>query len=204
LSTDLESRAFLGRGVTDLYGRLLGRVIGIDRSPYGELEGVQIEAVAGNILVAKTRQIALTPKTVTLTPEWKLDVDDIISELTLLRKRVTALESLKDSHEIDAEIYAELLDAQRSVYFDKVKAAEALARSMKGRLGDISGQISSLTKYLVQTKLGHKSGEVDDASLRLAQESIEPSLRPLIAEKNDLTSELKVLERILPTRVDVS
>jgi CdvA-like coiled-coil domain len=187
-----------------LYGRILGRVIGIDRNPYGELEGVQIEAVAGNILVAKTRQLALTPKAVTLTPEWKLDVDDIISELTLLRKRVTALESLKDTREIDGEIYAELLDAQRSGYLDKVKAAEALARSMKMHLGDISGQLSSLTRFLVQAKLGHKSGEVDDASLKLAQESIEPSLRPLIAEKNDLTSELKGLERILPARVEVT
>jgi len=57
--------------------------------------------VAGNgILTAGARQIALTPKNITLTPEWKVESQDIISELTILRKRVTALESLKDAKEI--------------------------------------------------------------------------------------------------------
>ena len=194
----------LGRSATDVYGRLLGRIIGIDRNPYGEWEGVQIEAVGGNILTAKTRQIALTPKRVTLTPEWKLDAQEIVSELSTLRKRVIALESLKDSSEIDKEIYSELLDAQKTGYLDRVKSGEALADSMKARLGEISGQISSLTKYLVHARLGHKSGEVDDASLKLAQDSIQPSLRPLIAERNDLAGELKSLQKILPARVEIS
>ncbi len=194
----------LGRSATDVYGRLLGRIIGIDRNPYGEWEGVQIEAVGGNILTAKTRQIALTPKSATVTPEWKLDVQEIVSELSTLRKRVIALESLKDSNEIDKEIYSELLDAQKAGYLDRVKSGEALADSMKARLGEISGQISSLTKYLVHARLGHKSGEVDDASLKLAQDSIQPSLRPLIAERNDLADELKSLQKILPARVEIS
>jgi len=160
--------------------------------------------VGGNILTAKTRQIALTPKSVTLTPEWKLDAQEIVSELSTLRKRVVALESLKDSNEIDKEIYSELLDAQKAGYLDRVKSGEALADSMKARLGEISGQISSLTKYLVHARLGHKSGEVDDASLKLAQDSIQPSLRPLIAERNDLADELKSLQKILPARVEIS
>ncbi len=190
--------------MTDVYGRLLGRIIGIDRNPFGELEGVQIEAVGGNILTAKTRQVALTPKTVTVTPEWKLDALDVISELSTLHKRVVALDSLKDSNEIDGEIYAELLEAQKEGYLDKVKGGQALANSMKARLGELSGQISSLTKYLVHARLGHKSGEVDDASLKLAQDSIQPSLRPLIAERNDLAAELKSLQKILPARVEIS
>ncbi len=160
--------------------------------------------MGGNILTAKTRQIALTPKSVTLTPEWKLDAQEIVSELSTLRKRVIALESLKDSSEIDKEIYSELLDAQKAGYLDRVKSGEALADSMKARLGEISGQISSLTKYLVHARLGHKSGEVDDASLKLAQDSIQPSLRPLIAERNDLAGELKSLQKILPARVEIS
>ena len=160
--------------------------------------------MGGNILTAKTRQIALTPKSVTLTPEWKLDAQEIVSELSTLRKRVVALESLKDSNEIDKEIYSELLDAQKAGYLDRVKSGEALADSMKARLGEISGQISSLTKYLVHARLGHKSGEVDDASLKLAQDSIQPSLRPLIAERNDLADELKSLQKILPARVEIS
>ena len=168
------------------------------------MEGVQVEAVGGNIVASKSRQLALTPKSITLTPAWKLDSQDVVSELSLLRKRISALESLRDSREIDGDIYAELLESQKAGYLDKVKSAEALAGSMKSKLGEITGQISSLTKYLVNAKLDHKSGELDGVSLKLAEESIEPTLRPLIAERNDLAVSLKSLELVLPGRVTVT
>jgi CdvA-like coiled-coil domain len=204
VSSELETRALLGHAVIDVYGRSLGRVIGIERNPFGELEGVQVEAPGGQILTAKTRQLALTPKTITLTPNWKLESEDIVSELSLLRKRVSALESLNETKEIDNEIYSELVDSQKIGYYEKVKVAEALASSMKRRLSEVTENISSLTRYLVNAKLDHKSGELDDDSLKLAQSSIEPTLRPLIAERTDLANSLKLVEQVLPARVNVS
>lgn len=203
ISPELETRALLGHPVTDTYGRNLGRVIGIERNPFGELESIQVESTAGQIVIAKSRQVALTPKTITLTPDWKLESEDIISELGLLRKRIGALESLKEAKEIDNEIYSELVESQRAGYLDKVKAAETLAASMKNRLLEVTRNIVSLTRYLVNAKLDNKSGELDDESLKLAQGSIEPTLRPLIAEKTDLASSLKTLEQVLPSRVTV-
>ena len=196
--TELESKALLGKGATDLYGRRLGRVIGIDRTPFGELAGVQIESVGGPILTAKTRQVAITPKTVTVTPEWKLSSRETISELATLRKRVEALESLRNSKEIDPEIYIELLEAQKEGYLDRVKAGQSLLGSMKTRTSELNSQISSLTKYLIHARLGHKSGEVDEESLKLAQDSITPVLRPLISERNDLVAEIENLRKTLP------
>ncbi len=114
------------------------------------------------------------------------------------------MESLKDTQEIDKEIYAEILQVQKNGYLERVTAAEALANSMKTKLGQIGGQVSSLTRYLVNAKLGYKSGELDAFSLKLAQESIEPSLRPLLAEKNDITSCLTSLEKVLPARVSIN
>ena len=204
LSSELETKALLGRSVNDIYGRLLGRVIGIERNPFGEMEGVQVEATGGIIMTAKARQMALTPKTITISPEWKLESEDIISELTLLRKRVGALESLKDSREIDGEIYSELLESQKAGYMDKVKLATALVNTMRSRLNELTGQITSLTRYLINAKLDHKSGELDDDSLKLAQGSIEPSLRPLIAERNDLTASIRIVEQVLPSKVTIN
>lgn len=203
ITSELETKALLGHSVVDTYGRSLGKVIGIERNAFGELESVQVEAPGGQIAIAKARQIALTPKNITLTPEWKLESEDIISELSILRKRIGALESLKETKEIDSEIYSELVESQKAGYLDKVKNAEALTISMKRRLSEVTGNISSLTKYLVNAKLDHKSGDLDDESLKLAQSSIEPTLRPLIAEKTDLSGSLKTLEQALPPRVAV-
>jgi len=204
ITSELETKALLGHSVIDTYGRSLGRVIGIERNAFGELESVQVEAAGGQIAIAKARQIALTPKSITLTPEWKLESEDIISELSLLRKRISALESLKETKEIDNEIYVELVDSQKAGYLEKVRTAEALAASMKRRLSEVADNISSLTRYLVNAKLDHKSGDLDDESLKIAQGSIEPTLHPLIAEKADLSVSLKTLEQILPSRVTVA
>ena len=203
ITSELETKALLGHSVIDTYGRSLGRVIGIERNAFGELESVQVEAAGGQIAIAKARQIALTPKSITLTPEWKLESEDIISELSLLRKRISALESLKETKEIDNEIYVELVDSQKAGYLEKVKTAEALAASMKRRLSEVADNISSLTRYLVNAKLDHKSGDLDDESLKIAQGSIEPTLHPLIAEKADLSVSLKTLEQTLPSRVTI-
>ena len=204
VSTELETKALLGHVVIDVYGRSLGRVIGIERNPFGELEGVQVEAPGGQILTAKTRQLALTPKSITLTPTWKLESEDIVSELSLLRKRISALESLNQSKEIDEQIYSELVDSQKSGYYEKVKVAEALAASMKRRISEVTESMSSLTRYLVNAKLDHKSGELDDDSLKLAESSIEPTLRPLLAERTDLANSLKLVEQVLPAKVNVT
>ncbi len=203
ISPELETRNLLAHSVVDTYGRSLGRVIGIERNAFGELESVQVEAPGGQIVIAKARQIALTPRSITLTPDWKLESADVISELTILRKRISALESLKESKEIDGEIYSELVDSQKAGYLDKVKAAETIAATMKRRLSEVTSQISSLTRYLVNAKLDHKSGELDDESLKLAEGSIEPTLKPLIAEKADIATSLKTLEQVLPSRVSV-
>jgi hypothetical protein len=203
ITSELETKALLGHSVIDTYGRSLGRVIGIERNAFGELESIQVEAAGGQIAIAKARQIALTPKSITLTPEWKLESEDIISELSLLRKRIGALESLRETKEIDSEIYVELVDSQKAGYLEKVKSAEALAASMKRRLSEVADNISSLTRYLVNAKLDHKSGDLDDESLKIAQGSIEPTLHPLIAEKADLSVSLKTLEQILPSRVTI-
>lgn len=203
MAPELETKALLGHSVIDTYGRSLGKVIGIERNAFGELESVQVEAAGGQIAIAKARQIALTPKSITLTPEWKLESEEIISELTILRRRIGALESLKEAKEIDNEIYSELVESQKQGYLEKVKVAETLANSIKRRLSEVKDNMSSLTRYLVNAKLDNKSGELDDESLRIAQGSIEPTLRPLMAEKVDLAGSLKTLEQILPSRVTI-
>ncbi len=197
LSNEMETRALLGRNVTDSYGRNLGRVIGLEKNHFGELEAVQVEALAGQIVSAKTRQLSVTPKSVSLTPEWKLDANDLVQELSILLKRVSALEALRSSGEIGGEVYNELLSAQKTGYVEKLHSGRQLLESMSQRHAGITAQISTLTKYLANAKLDHKSGILDESSFKIAEQSLKPTLAPLIMEKADLASTMKQLETIL-------
>ena len=203
-SPELEAKAFLGKGITDVYGRALGRIIGVNRNQFGEMEGLEVESQGGNVIDVPSKSIMLTPKTITAAPEWKVDAHELTSEIATVKKRIVALEGLRDKGDVDREIYEELLEAQRSGYLSKIKQTEALVGSIRSRLERTNNQLTSLTKHLVNAKLDYQSGEIDEASMKLAVGSIEPSLKPLIAEKNDLSSTLKTLEDMLPSHVRTS
>ena len=204
LSPELEAKALLGKSISDVYGRSLGRIIGINRNQFGEMEGLEVESPGGNVIDIPSKSIMLTPKMVTATPEWKVDAHELTGEIATVKKRIVALEGLRGKGDVDGEIYEELLEAQRSGYLSKVKQIEALVGALRVKLERTNNQLTSLTKHLVNAKLDYQSGEIDEASMKLAVGSIEPSLKPLIAEKNDLSSTLKTLEDLLPAHVRAS
>jgi len=204
LSPELEAKALLGKSISDVYGRSLGRIIGVNRNQFGEMEGLEVESPGGNVIDIPSKSIMLTPKMVTATPEWKVDAHELTGEIATVKKRIVALEGLRGKGDVDGEIYEELLEAQRSGYLSKVKQTEALVGSLRAKLERTNNQLTSLTKHLVNAKLDYRSGEIDEASMKLAVGSIEPSLKPLIAEKNDLSSTLKTLEDLLPAHVRAS
>ena len=201
MSPELEAKALLSKMVTDVYGRSLGHVIGVNRNQYGEMEGLEIESLGGNVIDVPAKSIMLTPKTITVTPEWKLDAQQVVSEITTVKKRLLALEGLRGKGDVEIEIYQELLEGQESGYLSKVKEAEAIANTVRTKLDYTNHRLSSLTRHLVNAKLDHQSGMIDEASFKLALGSIEPSIKPLIMEKNDLSTTLKSLENLIPTRV---
>jgi len=204
LSPELEAKALLGKSISDVYGRPLGRIIGVNRNQFGEMEGLEVESPGGNVIDIPSKSIMLTPKMVTATPEWKVDANELSGEIATVKRRIVALEGLRDKGDVDREIYEELLEAQRSGYLSKVKQTEALVGALRAKLERTNNQLTSLTKHLVNAKLDYQSGEIDEASMKLAVGSIEPSLKPLIAEKNDLSSTLKTLEDLLPAHVRAS
>jgi len=204
LSPELEAKALLGKSISDVYGRSLGRIIGVNRNQFGEMEGLEVESPGGNVIDIPSKSIMLTPKMVTATPEWKVDAHELSGEIATVKRRIVALEGLRDKGDVDREIYEELLEAQRSGYLSKVKQTEALVGALRAKLERTNNQLTSLTKHLVNAKLDYQSGEIDEASMKLAVGSIEPSLKPLIAEKNDLSTTLKTLEDLLPAHVRAS
>src|SRR2546428_12129102 len=125
-----------------------------------------------------------TPKMVTDTPEWKVDAHELTGEIATVKRRIVALEGLRDKGDVDREIYEELLEAQRSGYLSKVKQTEVLVGALRAKLERTNNQLTILTEHLVNVKLDYQSGEIDEVSMKLVVGSIEPSLKAFIVVKN--------------------
>jgi hypothetical protein len=170
-SPELEAKALLGKSITDVYGRILGRIIGVNRNQFGEMEGLEVESQGGNVIDVPSKSIMLTPKTITASPEWKVDAHELTSEIATVKKRIVALEGLRDKGDVDREIYEELLEAQRSGYLLKIKQTEALVGNIRSKLERTNNQLTSLTKHLVNAKLDYQSGEIEERPLKHSQDA---------------------------------
>src|SRR3989442_6518462 len=116
LSPELEAKALLGKSISDVYGRSLGRIIGINRNQFGEMEGLEVESPGGNVIDIPSKSIMLKPKMETATPERKVDAHELTSEIATVKKRIVDLEGLRDNGGVDREIYEELLAAPKYGY----------------------------------------------------------------------------------------
>src|SRR5436309_1435574 len=85
LSPELEAKALLGKSISDVYGRSLGRIIGVNRNQFGEMEGLEVESPGGNVIDIPSKSIMLTPKIVTATPEWKVDAHELTGEIVTVK-----------------------------------------------------------------------------------------------------------------------
>src|SRR3989442_6903395 len=104
LSPELEAKALLGKSISDVYGRSLGRIIGVNRNQFGEMEGLEVESPGGNVIDISSKSIMLTPKMVTATPEWKVDAHELTGEIATVKRPIRVPEGLRDQGEVERGI----------------------------------------------------------------------------------------------------
>src|SRR2546430_16620016 len=114
LSPEREAKALLGKSISDVYGRPLGRIIGVNRNQFGEMEGLEVESPGGNVIDIPSKSIMLTPKMVTATPEWKVDAHELSGDIATVNRRIDALQGLRGKGDVDRDVFDALLQAQRS------------------------------------------------------------------------------------------
>src|SRR2546421_9543727 len=96
LSPELEAKALLGKSINDVYGRALGRIIGVNRNQFGEMEGLEVESPGGNVIDIPSKSIMLKPKMVTETPDRNVDAHELTSDIPTVEQQLVALEGLRD------------------------------------------------------------------------------------------------------------
>src|SRR2546428_13372641 len=87
LSPELEAKALLGKSISDVYGRSLGRIIGVNRNQFGEMEGLEVESPGGNVIDIPSKSIMLTRKRGTATPGGKVDAHEPSGEIARVKSR---------------------------------------------------------------------------------------------------------------------
>src|SRR5215208_4031236 len=135
---------FIGKQVKDMYGTLMGNVVGIITDTDGSIESVSVDCGDSGLKPLSYEQLLVQGDYVIFIPKWRLDAQKLFRQKNLTLKRIKALQHLveeDDTMKEDAEIVYvkyekklhELEEKEKSIN-EKLKERLEELNNIKGRL----------------------------------------------------------------------
>jgi len=195
LSLEL-GRKFLGKPITDSYGRSLGRVVGLAADVKNEVGLIEIELGNGEFFSCPSYQVSFKGDSATYIYQWRIDADHVEKELDLALRRLRALEELFRVGEIPKDIYEEFRKQHENAVTQLKDRRQTVVTGLKDKVGRLNLQIKELQTFLASLKMQHTTGDIDDGTYKDASGSIEAGLNRAFSEKDDLEAVIEGLMKL--------
>jgi hypothetical protein len=162
-----EAVGFLGKPAKDLYGRHVGVVVGLSLKTNGDVESMGMDQGNGSFSEIKSNRLFLHDNGLIVAPLWKADVARITGEISVLRKRIAALDDLKN-HQDEGSLSTGQYEQLRGQYEARVakiqESSDKLTQEINGRMEELNQQDETLARFLVSVNIQFRSGEITEES----------------------------------------
>ena len=183
----------IGRQVKDMYGTLVGKVLGTLTDIDGSVQTVGVDCGSEGLKQIQYEQLVLQEDVVIYIPKWRLQAQKFLREKGLTKRRIDALEDIvsengemKDDAEIIHNKYKSKLASLDQIE-SKIKT-ELLVRS-----GEIEDQEKVVKEILFDAKVQIKSEEITESTFGTIQTHANNILERFSHEKAEID---KVQNRI--------
>ena len=183
----------IGRQVKDMYGTLVGKVLGTLTDIDGSVQTVGVDCGSEGLKQIQYEQLVLQEDVVIYIPKWRLQAQKFLREKGLTIRRINALEDIvsengemKDDAEIIHNKYKSKLASLDQIE-SKIKT-ELLVRS-----GEIEDQEKVVKEILFDAKVQIKSEEITESTFGTIQTHANNILERFSHEKAEID---KVQNRI--------
>jgi hypothetical protein len=177
---------YVGWKVTDYYGRVLGVVLGYSLGSRQNTPLLGIEFFDGTFGVVPVADLVENGGNLALGESWKNKAEKLLREQEIILRRITALNKLHGLGEVSKETFENLSNEYNSITADLANQKETLVRCIKERLKLLCTQIKDVEHYLVNLKLSHEVGDVNDETYKVSCEALNKLLNSLKREQQDL------------------
>lgn len=153
---------FVGKQVKDMYGTLMGNVVGIITDTDGTIESVSVDCGDSGLKQLSYEQLLVQGDYVIFIPKWRLDAQKLFRQKNLTLKRIKALQQLveeDDSMKEDAEIVYIKYEKKLHELEEKEKS---INEKLKERLDELNGSTKNIKSILFEAKLQYKSHEISE------------------------------------------
>ena len=152
----------IGRQVKDMYGTLVGKVLGTLTDIDGSIQTVGVDCGSEGLKQIQYEQLVLQEDVVIYIPKWRLQAQKFMREKGLTVRRINALEDIVSENgqmKDDAEII-------HNKYKSKLATLDQIESKIKSeflvRLGEIEDQEKMVKEILFDAKVQIKSEEISE------------------------------------------
>jgi len=194
-----EAVGFLGKAVEDIYGRHVGVVVGFSLKTNGDVDSLGVDGGTDHFTELKSTRLLFHEQTLVVVPMWKADVTRITGEVSVLRRRIAALQSLGKDPGADASISPAQYGQLRAQYEGRVakiqESSEKLLVDIKTRKDELDRQDESLATFLVNVNIQYRSGEIGESSFGVISDQCGAMKERNSKERDDLMAAFGMLTR---------
>jgi len=182
----MSVKDYLNKRVFDPYGRTLGKVIACTGEGVRDDLLLGIEVSDGGFLSTPRARLVPKGESLVLDESWRTRSENLRRELSVAIRKTSALNRLYNEGEVSKEAYDGLNSDYGSAVASLSKRKETLQQRIEERSKSSSSQIREMESYLVNLKIGHELGEVDNEAYLSGRDALGKLLSQLQAELKDL------------------
>ncbi len=153
---------FVGKQVKDMYGTLMGNVVGIITDTDGSIESVSVDCGDSGLKQLSYEQLLVQGDYVIFIPKWRLDAQKLFRQKNLTLKRIKALQQLVEEDDTMKED-AEIVYVRYEKKLDELEEKEkSINEKLKERLDELNRSTKNIKSILFDAKLQYKSHEISE------------------------------------------
>jgi len=157
-----EASRFIGSEVVDDFGRSLGVLVAIESGVDGRITNIIVKVADKSLEVIEGERVRVFEGKLTVTPEWKYEILEVIDNLERAYKRKKAIEGISSRNELPSvvvdPIKKRLEEEIRSL---RVKADE-VRKLVSSRISEVETEELKVARAVASVGISYFSGEVSE------------------------------------------
>ena len=191
-----EEVSIIGRPVKDMYGTIIGNVLGTLTHIDGQIQTVGIDCGSEGLKQIPYEQLVLQGDVVICIPGWRIDAQKILREKRLTLSRLKALMGImseNDATQSDADV---IHDTYKTKLLELDDAESKVRDELSVRLEELDSQERIIKVMMFDAKVQFKSEEISDSTFETIQKHCNNLLERLSHERVEVGNVQRRLEEL--------
>jgi len=199
-----EEVSIIGRPVKDMYGTIIGNVLGTLTHIDGQIQTVGIDCGSEGLKQIPYEHLVLQGDIVICIPGWRIDAQKILREKRLTLSRLKALMDIISENDViqsDADI---IHDTYKTKLMELDEAESKVRDELLMRLEELDSQEKIIKVMLFDAKVQFKSDEISDSVFETIQKHCNNLLERLSHERVEVTSVQRHIEELSMKSIELT